>query len=127
METLQLVIVVLASVVVGALIPIIVMLCVALHRAGREITATSRLLAPTLVNLRAISERVEALSRGLEGGEKRVAELMSALGERAQGMERNMQLVQVATTVIAAAVPAIGAFIEAMRAPDGNKSHVEGS
>lgn len=127
MENAHLLLVILASVVFGALIPIVALLCVVLYRAGREITATSRLLAPTLVNVQAISERVETLSRGLEGGEKRVADLLAALGERAQGMDRNMQLIQVATTVLAAAAPAIGAFVQAMRAPDGDKSHVEGS
>jgi ABC-type transporter Mla subunit MlaD len=126
MENWQVVLVVLASVLVGALIPAIAMLSVALYRAAREVAATGKLLAPTLVKVQAISDRVETLSRGLEGGEKSVAELLSVAGDMARSLDRNMKMINVASTVLAAAVPAVAAFVQTMRGTDPSPGHAPG-
>lgn len=127
MENWQVALLVLASVLVGALIPACVMLSVVLFRAGREIAGMGRALAPALVRIEAISERVDNLTRGLEGGEKSISELLAVVGELARGLERNMKMINVATTVLAAAVPAVAAFVQAMRAADDNEGHAKGS
>ena len=127
MENWQVALIVLSSVVVGALIPALVMLSVVLYRAAREIATVGRLLGPTLLKVQAISARIETVSRGLDGGEKTIAECLSVAGDLSRSMERNMKLINVASAVLAAAAPAVAAFIQSMRAPDGARGHVEGS
>ena len=127
MENWQVVLVVLASVLVGALIPLSVMLSVVLFRAAREIAVIGKQIEPTLAKVQAISERVEKLSRGLEGGDKNIADLLTVVGELSRGLERNMKMINVASTVLAAAVPAVAAFVQTMRAPDHAEAHANGS
>ena len=58
MENWQLALVILAAVLVGASIPVFVMLFSALNRAGKEIADIGKRLRPTLSHLEVISERV---------------------------------------------------------------------
>ena len=127
MENWQIALVVLASVLVGALIPAFVMLSIVLFRAAREVASIGKLLAPTLVKVQTISDRVEVLSRGLEGGDRNVADLLAVTGELARSMERNMKVINVASTILAAAAPAVAAFIQAMRADHEAEGSTKGS
>jgi len=127
MENWQVVLIVLASVLVGALIPSLVMFTTVLYRAAREVTSIGTLIEPTLLKVQVISDRVEALSEGLEGGESSVAKLLSVIGELSRGLERNLKVINVASTVIAAAAPAVVAFIQARRAKDETGDHTNGS
>jgi hypothetical protein len=126
METWQVVLVVLASVLVGALMPALLMLSMALFRAARRIESLGDQLAPTLAKVEVIATRVETLSRGLEGGEKNIADLLSVIGELAHGVERNLRMINAASAVLAAAAPAVAAFVQAMRAPADVEGHANG-
>ena len=126
MENWQVALVVLVAVVVGAMVPVLLALAVVLFRAAREITGLGRLLTPTLVKFQAISSRVETLSRGLEGGERNVADLLTVVGELSRSLERNMKMINVASTILAAAAPAVAAFVQTMRATDPDETPANG-
>lgn len=117
MESWQLTLVILASVFVGAVIPILMLTAVALHRTGRTIAAVGQQLTGTLAQLAIISNRVEALSRGLEGGDTILADLMKSVGKLARGLERNMQIVNIASAVVASVGPTVAAYFKARCPP----------
>jgi hypothetical protein len=121
METWQVVLVVLASALAGALLPAFLMLALALFRAARRIESLGDQLEPTLAKVQIIATRVETLSRGLEGGEKNVADLLSVIGDLAHGVERNLRMINAASAILAAAAPAVAAFVQAMRAPEAHE------
>ncbi len=112
MENWQLTLIILASVLVGALIPLLIMVAIAFHRVGREIAEIGPRLARTLTHVEAISDRVEVLSRGLKGGETDLADLMKSVGDLARGLERNMKTINVVSTVLASVGPAIAAYLK---------------
>ena len=112
MENWQLTLVILASVLVGALIPLLIMMAIAFHRAGREIAEIGARLARTLAHTEIISDRVEMLSRGFKGGEKDIADLLACAGDVARGLERNMKIVNVISPILASVGPAIASFIK---------------
>jgi len=111
MESWQLTLVILASVLVGALIPLFIMAAFALYRAGREIAEIGARLKPTLAQLEVISDRVEILSRGFKGGETNIADLLTSVGHVAQGLERNMKTINTLSTIVATAGTAVAAFV----------------
>jgi uncharacterized protein YoxC len=117
MENWQLALVILVAVVVGALVPVLIMLSLTLHRAGKEITEIGKQLRPTLSQIQIISDRVETLSRGFEGGEQSIAELLAVVGDLAHGLERNMKIINFSSAIIAAVGPAVAAFIRTMSQP----------
>ena len=121
MENGQLAVVILASVLIGGLIPVLIMLYITLYRMGKEITEIGKKLGPTLDRVQLISERVEVLSRGLEGGEKDIADLLAAMGSLAHGLDRNMKMVSLFSTGLAVAGPAVSAFVKTMRRTDEKK------
>ena len=112
MENWQLVAVVLASVFVGALIPLIIMMALALHRAGKAAAEIGVRLNRTLAQVEVISDRVEVLSRGLKGGEASVADLLTSVGHLANGLERNMKVINISSAVIASVGTAIAAYVK---------------
>ena len=118
MESVPLTLLILASVLVGALLPLIVMLATAAYRAGREIAEVGVRLKRTLAQVEIIAGRVEVLSRGLEGGETKVAELMTSVGSLARGLDRTMKAVSVFSTIAAAAGSAVAAYLRT-RTPAG--------
>src|SRR3990172_3561727 len=101
MDSGRLTLVILASVLVGALIPLFAMLAIAAYRAGRAIAEVGARLKRTLAQVEIISDRVEVLSRGLQGGETNVADLMASVGTLARGLDRNMKAISVFSTVAA--------------------------
>ena len=68
-----------------------------------------RSLSRTLVHVELVSARVEVLSRGLEGGDARVAEILASVAHLAQGVERNLGTMNMQSTV----VTSIGAVVAA--------------
>ena len=134
MENWQLALVILASVLVGALIPVLVMAALAIRQASRDIHQIGQRLAPTLDSIQRISERVETLSQGLEGGERNIAQLLQVLGEVSATLQRNIKVVNIASAVMAAAGPAVAAFVSSLRkddetgltpVPEGNPAPVD--
>jgi len=112
MENWQLTLVILASVFVGALIPLLIMIAIAFHRAGREIAEIGARLTRTLTQFETISDRVEMLSRGFKGGETNIADLLTSVGDLARGLERNMKIINIFSAIMASIGPAIAAFVK---------------
>ena len=113
MENWQLTLVILASVFVGALIPLLVMGAITLYRAGRAIGEIGGQLKRTLVQVEVISERVEVLTRGFKGGEASIADLLTSVGHLANGLESNMKTINTISTIIASIGTAIAAMMSA--------------
>lgn len=120
MQTWQLTLIILAAVVAGAAIPLLFLLASAVLRAGREITALGAQLGHTLTQVDLISVRVEKFSRGLEGGETSVAEMLTAVGALSRSLDRNMKIINVLSTILASVGTAAAAYVQtrASAAPD---------
>jgi hypothetical protein len=112
MESWQLTLVILASVFIGALIPMLVMGAIALYRAGRQIAEIGGRLKRTLTQCELISDRVEVLSRGFKGGETNIADLLTSVGAVARGLERNMKMINIFSAIVASVGTAIAAFVK---------------
>lgn len=112
MENWQLPILILAAILVGALIPVLIIGALAIHRAGVAISDIGIQIKRTLTQIEIISDRVEVLSRGLQGGEKNVAELIAAVGSVAQGLERNMKIINITSTIIASVGSVVAAYAQ---------------
>jgi hypothetical protein len=110
MTNWQLTVVILASVLVGALIPLLIMAATAVYRAGKAVAELAEGLKLTLTRVETISGRVEVLSRGFEGGEHDIADVLSSLGGVARGLERNMKMVNALTAIVASVGAAVAAF-----------------
>jgi hypothetical protein len=92
MENWQLIIVVLASVLTGALLLIVIILSITLYRVSKEVADVSKRLAPTLIQIQTITDRVEAISRGFN----------------------------IPSAVLSAVGPAISAFMQTMHRDDAS-------
>ena len=112
MENWQLTLVILGSVFLGGLIPLLIMTAIAFYRAGRAIAEVGARLAPTLTQVETISDRVEVLSRGFKGGETDIADLLKSVGDLARGLEQNMKIINVISTILASVGPAAAAYIK---------------
>jgi hypothetical protein len=119
MENWQLTLVILGSVLVGALIPLLVRMGVTFSHASKEIADIGAQLKRTLNHVEIISDRVEVLSGGLKGGETNIADLLKSVGHIANGLERNMKTVNVLSTIMAALGTGVGAFVKTRFAAEG--------
>lgn len=109
----QLALIILGSVLVGALLPVLVALAMALFRAASAIAEIVPKVTRTLTQFETIANRAELLSRGFKGGEADIADLLTAVGKLARGLERNLGIVNIVSGFAAAIGPAIAAFIRA--------------
>ncbi len=116
MENWQLTLVILSAVFVGAMIPMLIMGAVAVYRAGRAVAELSGQAAGLLTKVESVSDRVEVLTRGLDGDEANVADLVAAVGRIVRGLERNMKLVDIVSTTLAAIGAAVAAYLNARSA-----------
>lgn len=116
MENWQLALVVLAAVLVGALLPALILVSLAMQRAAREVTAIGAQLQRSLAQVEVVAARVEVVSRGLAGGEQSLSAMVAAVGQVAHGLEQNMRLVNGVSAVMAAVGPAISAYFKARSA-----------
>ncbi|MDD5224851.1 MAG: hypothetical protein PHE84_12775 [bacterium] len=112
MDNGQLTLVILASVFVGALIPLLIMIAIAFYRAGKKMAEIGAQLTRILARFETISDRVEVLSRGFQGGETSIADLLASIGNLARGLERNMKIINIFSTIMASVGTAIAAFIK---------------
>lgn len=113
MENWQLTLVVVASVLAGAAIPLLALMAIALYRAGKEMAEISGRLKRTLDQVEVISDRVEVLSRGLKGGEQTIAEVLAAVSHLASGLERNLKTINLVSTIVASVGTAVATFVSA--------------
>jgi hypothetical protein len=112
MENWQLALVILGSVLVGALIPLLVTLAGSIHRAGREFAEIGARLKRTLTKVELISDRVEVLSRGFEGKEADLADALASVGNLARGLDRNMKMINVFSMIISTVESVVTAFFK---------------
>lgn len=112
MENWQLTIIILVSILLGALIPLLIMITSAFRRAAREIAEIGGRLTRTLAQIETISDRVELLSRGLKGGETNVADLLAAVSTLAHGLDRNMKIINILTAILSSVGPAIASYLK---------------
>ena len=112
MENWQLTLIILASVFVGALIPLLIMITIAFYRAGREIAEIGARLTQTVTQFEIVSDRVEVLSRGFKGGETNIADLLTSVGNLARGLERNMKIINIFSAIMASVGPAVAALVK---------------
>lgn len=127
METWQVTVVILVSMLTGALMPVLVMILVTAVRAYRKVTKLTTELEPTLERIKLIAARVEVISRALEGREKNLAEILEVGGQLANRVERNMGAIGIASSVMAAVVPAVSAYLRAKREAEATEEQEEGS
>lgn len=111
MEAWQIVLVVLAAVLVGSLIPVLLQLRATLRQVEHRLKATGRRVDRTLDEAQAAAERVNRLLGGLEGGDKQLAALLTSAGQLAQTLDRVRGTVNVASAVGAAIAPAVVAMV----------------
>ena len=113
MENWQLTLIILASVLVGAMLPLLIMLASAAYRVGREVAEIGARLKRTLTQVEVISDRVEVLSRGLKGGEQTIAEVLAAVSHLASGLEHNLKTINLVSTIVASVGTAVATFVSA--------------
>jgi hypothetical protein len=112
METWELTIVVLASVLVGALLPVLFLLTATLAAVRRRIAENATRFDVTLERFHVVSGRLESASRGLEGSEAEVARLVQVSGSLADRLAQAEKAVKVATALGNAIGPAVAAFVQ---------------
>lgn len=111
METWELTIVVLASVLVGALLPVLFVLTSTLVAVRRRISENATRFDETLERFHVVAGRLESASRGLEGNDAAVVRLVQASGSLADRLAQAEKTVKVATAFGNAIGPAVAAFV----------------
>ncbi|MDX9720180.1 MAG: hypothetical protein RBU37_05505 [Myxococcota bacterium] len=111
MESWQVTLLILFSMLLGALIPIMVMIFLTLFRTYKRIAQFTEQMQPTVKQLQLVAERAELLSRGLEGSEAKLAQILDTTSKLAERVERNMSLIGIASSVAAVVGPAVSAFM----------------
>lgn len=112
MENEQLAFIIGASVLVGALIPMLLFMAYAFYRASIKIAEMSATVSRTLNHFEVISERVENLSRGLKDGDKDIAFLLKSVGAIGRTIDENKKSINIISAIITAFGPIIVTFIQ---------------
>ena len=114
METWQTVVVVVASLLAGAAIPLLLQLSILVRDARTALERTRSGADRTLAAVAATAERLEAATAGLD--ERRVRAFMESFDSLARTVSQLRESTRVATAVGAAVGPAVGAAVRAWRA-----------
>ena len=114
METWQTVVVVVASLLAGAAIPLLLQLSILVRDARTALERTRSGADRTLAAVAASAERLEAATAGLD--ERRVRAFMESFDSLARTVSQLRESTRVATAVGAAVGPAVGAAVRAWRA-----------
>ncbi len=114
METWQIVIVVVASLLAGAAIPLLLQLSILVRDARTALERTRSGTDRTLAAVAATAERLEAATAGLD--ERRVRAFMESFDSLARTVSQLRESTRVASAVGAAVGPAVGAAVRAWRA-----------
>ena len=117
MANWQVVLVVLAAVLVGGLLPVLFQLRATLRQVARSIGTTGTRLDKTLDESLAAAERINRLVGGLDGGDKQLARLLTSIEQLAEVVDKVKSTVNVASAVGAAVVPAVSALVRTLAEP----------
>jgi hypothetical protein len=112
MDPWQATLLVLIALVVGALLPAVVQLSLALRAARRSAAQAER----TLAVVGEAAQRIERIAGRLEQG-GRVDRLVDGIDSLSRTVTRLQETVRVASAVGAAVAPAVGAAVRAWRGP----------
>jgi hypothetical protein len=127
MEGLQVALVVLAAVFLGALLPLIVQLYGTLHTLRTVVEKSAKDVEAAAGAIHRTAERLDKLGAALEKDGK-MAEIIEGLTSAAQVMNQVRGTLQVAGPIAAAVVPAVAAAVKAWKAgmePDSNHESKE--
>jgi hypothetical protein len=114
MEGWQTVVVVLLAVLLGASLPALVLLSLALRSARQLIDRTGGQIETTIAAVSHITVRLDALARHLEDG-KKVEAFMEGITALSATVTQLRDTLKVASAVGAAVGPAVGAAVRAWR------------
>jgi uncharacterized protein YoxC len=111
MANWQLTLIILASILVGALIPLLVSVVFTLQAVRRQLESTGQRLDATLDQAQETLARVNRLSRGLDGGERQLEGLKNMVGDLTETLGKVNGLVKMGLAVGAAVGPALAALM----------------
>lgn len=125
MESWQTAVVVVVSVLTGAVLPVLVQLSITLRSSRAALERASVRLDRALDAVAATAERLDKATAGLD--ERRIRAAMESLESLARTVNQVRESVRVASAVGAAVGPAVGAAVRAWRAgrPEDGDGHHE--
>lgn len=106
LDAWQVALLALVALFVGLTIPVLLQL----RSTLKEIRSAARDLKPTLQDARVSARRIEHLTRGVEGREQSVAEVLDSAGDLARALDRLKDTTRVATAVGASVAAAVKSF-----------------
>jgi len=115
MEAYQAVLVAVAALLVGVLIPVLFQLVLTL----RAVRAVVEQAGPALASITATAERLERLTARLEEG-GRVDRALEAVDSLSTTVGKLQETARMASAIGAAVIPAVAAAVKAWRAPDAD-------
>jgi len=114
MENWQLAIIILVSVLLGALIPVFAMAALLLASLKRQVESTGRRVDDTLDGVQVAVDRVNRVSSGIDGLEEPIADMVTMLGDLTEAIDSARSSLKIATAAGAAVAPAVATFIKSM-------------
>lgn len=127
MESWQIAVVVVVSLLAGATLPVLAQLSMTLRASRAAIERTSTRVNRALDAVAATAERIDRATTGLD--ERRIRALMESIDSLSRTVNQVRDSVRVASAVGAAVGPAVGAAVRAWRAgrpEEGNGSERPG-
>ena len=121
MEGWQLTLIILCSILVGALIPLLITIMSTISTVKKQIESTGKRVDLALDEAQKTISRVARLSSGLEGGEKQLAEIKDAIGDLTEHLNKVNSGIKMAATVGAAAGPVAATFMSSFVEQMGKK------
>lgn len=114
-ETLQLGLLIILAVALGALLPVLFLLAGALRELRALVKRSGPKVDQVLERAREVTERLEKTTRGLDEKEKAVDEILDAGRELARSVEGVKRSMRIAQAVGSSVGPAVATFLTAMR------------
>lgn len=114
MDGLQIALVVLAAVMVGALLPLVVQLYGTLHTLRTVIDKSAKDVEAAMVSIHRTADRLDRLGSALEKDGK-IDDIVAGVTSAAQIVNQMRGTLQMATSVSAAVVPAMTAAVRAWK------------
>jgi len=115
MITWQFAIVLVCALLVGLLVPVIIMFAMTLNTIRKQISLTGSKIDSAVDEIHKTATRLAVVSKGLEGGEEKLQSLLTAIGKLAETIEKVNHTAKMTSTVIAAVVPMVSAFMATMK------------
>ncbi len=128
MENWQLALIILASVLMGAMIPVIVMFALLLASVRRQIESTGRRVDEALDGMQVAVDRVNRVTSGIDGLERPIGDLVEMLESVTQSLGKAGAAISVATAAGAAVAPTVATFVKTMmdEGEEGDGAGAEG-